>query len=82
MGGGGGHGCKRAEELCEKGHEEVQEKGEEQAVELQIGRARLYLGEVMDLGAIVVWGLFLWGECPAERRALVAPRGVNDAIVF
>ena len=52
------------------------------AEDMVVNGRGLYLGEVMDLGAIVVWGLFLWGECPAERRALVAPRGVNDAIVF
>jgi hypothetical protein len=38
LGGGGGHGCERAEELCEKGHGEVEEEGEEQVVELQAGR--------------------------------------------
>ena len=61
LGGGGGHGCKRAEELCKKGHGEVEEKGEEQVVELQIGRGSWQGRYLIDLGAIVLWGLFLWG---------------------
>lgn len=71
LGGGGGHGCKRAEELCEKGHKEVEEKGEEQVVELQIGRGSWRGRYLLDLGAIVLMGTVFMGRV-VERRD---PRG-------
>jgi|SRR5690242_8898852 len=66
----GGHACKWAEKLCEKGHREVEKKWDKYVEELQFGDSRL--GN--DLGAITTeWDCF-YGACS------FAPRGFDDAI--